>query len=70
MKVAFLGTGNMGRALIAGVLRKYSGTLELIAWDKNSDSLSTLDSAISTANSKEWFEKEESPDAVVIAVKP
>ena len=70
MKIAMLGTGNMGRALIAGLRRKYGDDMQIAAWDKNSDALKGIDPAVNVSDPREWFAAREAPDAVVLAVKP
>ena len=70
MKIAILGTGNMGKALIAGLLRKYGEEIRVIAWDKNSEVLKKIESAVTIAEPRKWFDSELIPDAVIIAVKP
>ncbi len=69
MKVAFLGCGNMGKAVIAGLLNKYPDT-SVMAFDKNDAALTELPDEVVVLPPEEWFEKENIPDAVVIAVKP
>jgi|WetSurMetagenome_2_1015567.scaffolds.fasta_scaffold28231_3 pyrroline-5-carboxylate reductase len=70
MNVAILGTGNMGKALIAGLRRKYGDGIRIIAWDKNADAMKNLDSAAMVTEPGKWFAGETVPDAVIIAVKP
>jgi pyrroline-5-carboxylate reductase len=70
MILAVLGTGNMGKALIAGVSRKYGDGIKILAWDKNSDALKALDGTARVADPGEWFASDPAPDAVIIAVKP
>ena len=70
MNIAILGTGNMGRALIAGLLRKYGGGVRIVAWDKNDGALKGIDPAVNISDARAWFAAHEPPDAVVLAVKP
>jgi pyrroline-5-carboxylate reductase len=70
MKIAILGTGNMGKALIAGLRRKYGESIRIIAWDRNVDAMKSLDSAVTVMEPVKWLSGETVPDAVVIAVKP
>ena len=70
MKIAMLGTGNMGKAILAGLRRTYGDGMELAAWDANSEALRNLDSAVSVMESPAWFSNGMAPDAVIIAVKP
>jgi pyrroline-5-carboxylate reductase len=69
MKVAFLGCGNMGKAVITGLINKYPDS-SAIAFDKNDAALTELPDEVVVLSPEEWFEKENIPDAVVIAVKP
>jgi len=68
MKVAVLGTGNMGRALIAGLKKAYGRDVSIIAFDLIDISLSGLD--VQKLPLNEWFSDGNIPDAVIIAVKP
>jgi pyrroline-5-carboxylate reductase len=70
MDIAILGTGNMGKALIAGLLRKYGNDVRITVYDKNSDALKDIDSAVAVVAPEKWFSGKEVPDAVIIAVKP
>jgi pyrroline-5-carboxylate reductase len=70
MKIAILGTGNMGKALIAGLRRKYGEGISIVAWDRNSDAMKSLDGAVTVLEPVQWLTGETVPDAVVIAVKP
>lgn len=70
MKIAILGTGNMGKALISGIRRKYGEGIRIIAWDKNPDATKSLDSAVTVAEPGKWFAGETVLDAILIAVKP
>jgi pyrroline-5-carboxylate reductase len=69
MKIALLGCGNMGKAVITGLLNKCPETT-IIAFDKNDAALTNLPDEVLVLPPEEWFEKENIPDAVVIAVKP
>jgi hypothetical protein len=62
MNIAILGTGNMGRALIAGLRRKYGGDTHLAAWDKNGDALKGIDPAVDVSDPQEWFAADDAPD--------
>ncbi|MBN1130796.1 MAG: pyrroline-5-carboxylate reductase [Chitinispirillaceae bacterium] len=70
MKIAILGTGNMGKALIAGLRRKYGEGISIIAWDRNADAMKSLDGAVTVMEPAKWLAGESVPDAVLIAVKP
>lgn len=68
MKVAVLGTGNMGRALIAGLKKAYGENVSIIAFDQIEKSLSGLD--VQVLQPHDWFSTNNTPDVVIIAVKP
>jgi len=70
MKIAILGTGNMGKALISGLRRKYGEGITIIAWDKNSEALKAVEGAAAALEPAKWFIGEAVPDAIIIAVKP
>jgi pyrroline-5-carboxylate reductase len=70
MNIAILGTGNMGKAIIAGIRQKYGNDVRITAYDKNAEALKNLDSAVVVAAPAEWFAGSAGPDAIIIAVKP
>lgn len=70
MKVAILGCGNMGRAIIKGLLRKSGLCEEIIAYDKKTEALKGLDKRVVVKSPGLWFSNKECPDVVIIAVKP
>ncbi len=69
MKVAFLGCGNMGKAMASGLLKKYPDA-SVIAFDKSDSALTELPDEVVVLAPEEWPEQENIPDAVVLAVKP
>ena len=69
MKVAILGCGNMGKALIAGLVAKYPD-VSILAFDKNDAALTSLPDEAVVLAPEEWCDKENVPDAIIIAVKP
>jgi pyrroline-5-carboxylate reductase len=69
MRIAVLGCGNMGRAIIAGLLKRYDD-ISIIAFDKSDTSLKLLPDEALVASPDEWELEENRPDAVLIAVKP
>jgi pyrroline-5-carboxylate reductase len=69
MKVAILGCGNMGKAIISGLLSR-NPDVSLVAFDKNDMALTSLPDEVVVLSPEEWCEKENIPDAVIIAVKP
>ena len=70
MKIALLGTGNMGKAIISGLRQTYGKEIELLAHDRIADALKGLDEVVGIAEPARWFAGETLPDAVIIAVKP
>ncbi len=69
MRIAVCGTGSMGRAIIEGV-RKNCPELNIIAYDVSPHVRSTLPKGIKVLPPEKWFSAKDSPDAVIIAVKP
>jgi pyrroline-5-carboxylate reductase len=69
MKVALLGCGNMGRAIVSGLLAKFSD-ISIIAYDKSDTALTALPDQVLVLAPEEWWERENVPDAIIIAVKP
>ncbi|HMD68952.1 MAG TPA: pyrroline-5-carboxylate reductase [Chitinivibrionales bacterium] len=69
MRIAVLGCGNMGRAIIAGLLKAYDD-VSIIAYDKSEAALKFLPDEALVVPLDEWDLDENRPDAVVIAVKP
>lgn len=70
MKIAILGTGNMGKAIMSGLLRTFGETIIIIAYDKIPESLTNVDKRAIIAEPEAWFRNEPLPDAVILAVKP
>jgi pyrroline-5-carboxylate reductase len=68
MKIAVLGTGNMGMALLKGVLRQMGSSASVIAFDKVEAALSDLPKGVRAVRPELWAR--EKPDVVVVAVKP
>jgi pyrroline-5-carboxylate reductase len=69
MKVAILGCGTMGKAIISGLVAKYPD-ISIVAYDKNDAALTSLPDEAVVLAPEEWCEKENIPDAIVLAVKP
>jgi pyrroline-5-carboxylate reductase len=67
-KVAILGTGNMGKALIAGLRSKYGDNVTIVAYDQIETCLDGLD--VDVKKPLEWFTAGNIPDAIIIAIKP
>jgi pyrroline-5-carboxylate reductase len=69
MRIAVLGTGTMGKAIIDGLLQS-GKTVTLTAWDTVSQAATGLPDAVTVAPPAEWFTDTTAPDAIVFAVKP
>jgi len=70
MRIAVIGTGNMGRALIGGLLRAYGGAVRIAVYDKTPGALNNLGECLETIAPSEWKNSEFIPDAVILSVKP
>jgi len=69
MKIAIVGTGNMGRALITGLLSSHPKQ-SIIAYDKSAAALKRLPKNIAVISPDRWTEAKNRPDVAIIAVKP
>lgn len=69
MRIAVLGCGNMGRAIIDGLAARHGTKVTLWAYDKRSEASAQTRSA-EIRSPREWFSGKEVPDVVVVAVKP
>ncbi len=69
MRVAVLGCGNMGRAIITGLLKRYAD-ISIIAYDKSEAVLKFLPDEALVVPPDEWDLEENQANAVVLAVKP
>ena len=70
MRVGILGTGNMGKAIIAGLLKRYGDAARLFAWDARAEACQKLPSQVSCCEVEQWFASADAPQLVVVAVKP
>ena len=70
MRVAVLGTGNMGKAILGGLQRTYGSEVSLLAHDVSAEALAGVPEGVETAPVGSWFTGKDLPDAVVVAVKP
>lgn len=70
MNIGIIGTGNMGKALIGGLLKTYNQNISIRAFDLNESASSGLPSAVKVSHPQSWFEQDSAPDAIVISVKP
>jgi len=68
MNIAILGTGNMGKALIGGLLKKYGAEVHLFAYDQKKEAMDGLGKEVKLADPDAW--PTIGLDTVVIAVKP
>jgi len=69
MRIAVLGCGNMGLAMITGMLDRIED-ISIIAYDKSDDSLTRLPDEVLVVPPDEWEQSENRPDAIIIATKP
>jgi pyrroline-5-carboxylate reductase len=70
MRIAVLGTGNMGKALMTGLLSRSGGDLSIMAYDINPKASESLPQRVSVCNPDSWFTETSCPDLVLISVKP
>lgn len=66
MKVAVLGCGNMGGAIIKGLLGK---GIEVLIYDTSEEMMSRIDEKALRLPISDWF-IDNDPDAIILAVKP
>jgi pyrroline-5-carboxylate reductase len=70
MVVGVLGTGNMGKAAIAGLLARYGSAISIVAHDSKEAALNGLPEVVSILPPQKWTKNGPLPEAVIIAVKP
>jgi len=71
MKIAILGCGNMGKALIGGIINSFGSECSITAFDLNARALSGLPESVVIQRYEDWFQNPEAiPDVVILAVKP
>jgi len=70
MRVAVLGCGNMGKAIMNGLLEKYGTDCTVHAWDKIPAARESVPEKVLLAEPAEWFSSKSIPHLVLIAVKP
>ena len=71
MKLGFIGTGNMGTAILKGYLRSQHGSSDCIfAYDKDSEKLELLTTDLGIGNCGSIAELVEKSDVIILAVKP
>lgn len=69
MRIAVLGTGTMGKAIIDGLLRNLT-PVTLTAYDARSQAASGLPETVTIVSPVDWFTDANTPDAIIFAVKP
>jgi pyrroline-5-carboxylate reductase len=69
MRIAVLGTGHMGRALIKGLVERYGPQADILAWDSSEPTRALVAAPAVVASPDTWFAGE-TPAAVIVAVKP
>lgn len=69
MHIAVLGCGNMGTALVKGLMDTYGDVWRIRAYDKDISAVENLGATVTYEEPSNWFE-EDAPDIVLLAVKP
>lgn len=69
MKIAVLGCGNMGSAIIGGIKKHFGDTWQVVAYDPFRQAVDALGDLVQYEEPSEWF-KTTTPDIVLLAVKP
>jgi len=71
MKIGFIGTGNMGMAIIKGYLSVHPGEKKnIFAFDKDADKLRVLSDALGIIGCSSMDQLMEQSNVIVLAVKP
>ncbi|HEX2958632.1 MAG TPA: pyrroline-5-carboxylate reductase [Chitinispirillaceae bacterium] len=71
IKIAILGCGNMGKALIGGISNAFGSKCSLTVFDLNPVALSGLPESVVIHRFEDWFQNpRDLPDIVILAVKP
>lgn len=70
MVVGVIGTGNMGQALVKGLIKLYGKAVSVLAYDKRKELVRTIPRHVTVLPPAQWNKKGIRPDVVVIAVKP
>jgi pyrroline-5-carboxylate reductase len=71
MNIAILGCGNMGKALIGGMINSFGSDCSITAFDLNPVALSGLPESIVIRRFEDWFQNADTiPDVIIIAIKP
>ncbi|KMQ52695.1 Pyrroline-5-carboxylate reductase [Chitinispirillum alkaliphilum] len=66
MKIAVLGTGNMGRAIIGGLFRKFEDNITVSAFDLLRTAMNDLGGNVKVNEPEHWADQ----DAIIVSVKP
>jgi pyrroline-5-carboxylate reductase len=69
VRIALLGAGNMGRAILEGLLAS-ENSISLAAYDALPDVRDALPYGIDVLPPIKWFDGNNAPDAIILAVKP
>jgi pyrroline-5-carboxylate reductase len=71
MNIAILGCGNMGKALIGGIINSFGSGCSITAFDLNPVALSGLPESVVIRRFDDWFGNPNAlPDVIIVAVKP
>ncbi len=70
MKLAVLGCGNMGSAIIDGVLSAYGSDWSITAYDPYISVREKFSGKVEESSPEDWFREYSAPDIVLLAVKP
>lgn len=69
MKIAVLGCGNMGAAIIGGVIKTFGSRWEIDAYDPYKEAVDNLGDAVKYKEPAQWFDGD-APQIVLLAIKP
>lgn len=70
MHVAVLGCGNMGRAVVVCLSKRYGGEIAVDVYDKRPEALRDLPSQATVKAPEQWFNGSDQPESILLAVKP
>jgi pyrroline-5-carboxylate reductase len=70
MRIGVIGAGNMGKAVIGGMLKKYSGSVSIVAHDTNKAALDGVGREVEISAPETWLSANVVPSAILVAVKP
>lgn len=69
MRVAVLGCGNMGSAIISGIKKCFGESWQILAYDSYKPAVEALGDSVIYAEPDSWF-TDKAPDIVLLAIKP